>query len=85
MIVSGGAYADEPRDRRRVNRTTVERVRAAVALIMESESRRRRAEGLMHCWGLSREDLDEAARALGTPPVTDEEWNAVQDGRGIQN
>ncbi|MEV7968805.1 hypothetical protein AB0O34_22880 [Sphaerisporangium sp. NPDC088356] len=63
---------------------TVERVRAAVTLIMESESRRRRAEGLIHGWQLTREDLDEAAHALGTPPVTDEEWNAIQDGRGIR-
>lgn len=65
-----------------MNRTTVERVREAVSMIVQSERQRRRAEGLMHGWALSRADLDEAARALGTPPVSDEEWNAIQDGRG---
>jgi hypothetical protein len=65
-----------------VNRQTIDRLRAAVALIVESERQRRCAEGLMHCWRLSRVDLDEAARALGTPPISDEEWNAIQDGRG---
>ncbi|MFC4585441.1 hypothetical protein [Sphaerisporangium corydalis] len=81
MIRVNGAHKDGP-DRCRVNRTTVARVRAAVAVIVESERQRRRAEGLMHCWHLSRADLDEAAQALGTPPVSDEEWNAIQDGRG---
>ncbi|MDH2424037.1 hypothetical protein [Sphaerisporangium sp. TRM90804] len=71
-----------PHDRHRVNRSTVERVRAALALIVASEHQRRRAEGLMHCWRLNRAGLDEAARALGTPPVSDAEWFAIQDGRG---
>ncbi|WP_214416539.1 hypothetical protein [Sphaerisporangium fuscum] len=79
---AGGIRAEGPEDGHRVNRATVERVRIAVAFIVESERRRRRAEGLMHSWHLSRADLDEAARALGTPPVSDEEWNAILDGRG---
>jgi hypothetical protein len=82
VIRIGDAHADGPGNQGRVNRITVERVRAAVALIVESERQRRRAEGLMHCWQLTRADLDEAARVLGTPLVSDEEWNAIQDGRG---
>ncbi|GAA3799941.1 hypothetical protein GCM10022226_19300 [Sphaerisporangium flaviroseum] len=65
-----------------MNRITVERVRAAVALIVQSERQRRLAEGLIHGWRLTRADLDEAARSLGTPVMSDEEWNAIQDGRG---
>ncbi|MFC6086059.1 hypothetical protein [Sphaerisporangium aureirubrum] len=69
-------------ERCRVNRGIMERVRAAMALIVASERQRRRAERLMHCWRLNRADLDEAARSLGTPPMSDEEWHAIQDGRG---
>ncbi|MEO3814117.1 hypothetical protein ABGB17_34400 [Sphaerisporangium sp. B11E5] len=75
---------DGLRERGRVNRGSVRRVRAAMALIVASERQRRRAECLMHCWRLNRAGLDEAARALGTPPVSDEEWNAIQDGRGAR-
>jgi hypothetical protein len=65
-----------------MNHRIMERVRAAMTLIVASERQRRRAENLMHCWRLNRADLDDAARSLGTPPVSDEEWNAIQDGRG---
>lgn len=70
------------RERVRVNRGTVSRVRAAMALIVASERQRRRAESLMHGWRLNRAGLDEAARALGTTPLSDEEWYAIEDGRG---
>ncbi|GII78587.1 hypothetical protein Sru01_35690 [Sphaerisporangium rufum] len=74
--------ASTPRDPARAGHPAVRRLRAAVEAVMESERRRRRAEAMMHSWRLSRADLDLAARALGAPPISDEEWIAVQDGRG---
>ena len=70
------------RERVRVNRGSVNRVRAAMVVIVASERQRRRAESLMHGWRLNRAGLDEAARALGTTPLSDEEWCAIEDGRG---
>ncbi|MEV7967636.1 hypothetical protein AB0O34_16855 [Sphaerisporangium sp. NPDC088356] len=67
-----------PEDQRHANLETVRRVRKVVAGLVETERRRRRAEGVIVSWDLDRDELDEAAAALGIPPLRDEEWEAIR-------
>lgn len=67
---------DVPEEQRHANLETVRRVRGVVARLVESE-RRQRARGLVSAWCLDRDGLDEAAVALGLPPLLDDEWEAI--------
>ncbi|MEU8270566.1 hypothetical protein AB0B89_25835 [Sphaerisporangium sp. NPDC049002] len=70
-----------PEEQRHANLETVRRVRKVVADLVEAERRKRRAEGFIASWDLGREELDEAAAALGLPPLQDEEWEAIHGSR----
>ncbi|WP_405148058.1 hypothetical protein OG589_09790 [Sphaerisporangium sp. NBC_01403] len=69
--------SDVPEEQRHANLETVRRVSKVVAGMVEAERRRRLAEGFITSWHLDREELDEAAAALGIPPLQDEEWDAI--------
>ncbi len=73
--------ADLPDEQRHANLNTVRRARLAVAFLVESQRQRRQAEGLIHSWGLDREALDKAAASLAIPPMSDEEWQAIEETR----
>ncbi|MCW2876079.1 MAG: hypothetical protein JWQ95_179 [Sphaerisporangium sp.] len=77
MIFPAYDRADVPEDQRQANLETVRRVREVVAELVDAEGRRRRAEGLITSWSLDRDELDQAAAALGIPPLQDEEWDAI--------
>ncbi|MBB5130567.1 hypothetical protein HNP84_000255 [Thermocatellispora tengchongensis] len=65
----------------RATRETVARVGAALAVIVAREGDKQ-AVDVVRRWDLSRPGLDEAARSLGIPPVSDEEWEIIKDRRG---
>lgn len=59
---------------------TIARVKAALADIVARECQQSR--GLISRGYLSREGLDAAAKSLGMPPVSDDEWQLIQVVRG---
>ncbi|WP_248963095.1 hypothetical protein [Sphaerisporangium perillae] len=77
MIYSAHEHAEIPEGQRHANLETVRRVRETVSELVGAERRRRQAAGLIISWSLDRQQLDEAAAALGLPPLQDEEWQAV--------
>ncbi|MFC4536336.1 hypothetical protein [Sphaerisporangium dianthi] len=80
MMHPGYGGPDIAESQRHANLETVRRVRETVAELVGAERRRRQAEGLMVSRDLDRRRLDEAAAALGLPPLLDEEWDAVNGG-----
>lgn len=64
-----------------VNRETVRRARETVRRSVETEMAWQRAVRQMRAWGLSRVDLDDAARVLGRLPLTDDEWAEIHEAR----
>ncbi|GAA3817510.1 hypothetical protein GCM10022226_42640 [Sphaerisporangium flaviroseum] len=77
MIFLPYGRAEVPEEQRHANLETVRRVRDVVSGLVEDGRQRRRAEGLITSWSLDRDELDEAAAALGIPPLRDEEWDAI--------
>ncbi|MFC4587162.1 hypothetical protein [Sphaerisporangium corydalis] len=77
MIFPGHGNGEIPEEQRHANLETVRRVRRVVADLVEAERRRGRAERLMTSWGLDRDELDEAAGALGIPALRDDEWESI--------